>query len=154
MNKHTKAVVSFDKPNREAKLIKIPGGDKQRKQYGVNVSDTFNLDSYLAVVIANGLRLLAANSHCKQDLEGLEAAAMKLEFYASDPADVIHDNIDWSQDPDDDDDFLAWVNAEDQTAWPAMNEYRDKVQTAEEVQDRFAREALEWVATNFGTLWD
>lgn len=103
----------------------------QRARDGYSTPDTWGFDTYLARVIAGGLRHLADNCHgvpgtyTSEDrplhesaalwIADLEAAALKLEEYVD-----------------------------------------DEIPSHEEEQHRYeeAKDAMRWVAENFGSLWD
>lgn len=126
----------------------------QPRPYGINERDTWNMDGHLAAVMANGLRMLIAYGHCVRDQQEYERIASKLEFYAADDS-ALFDAIDWSNDPEETiDDLLDWVNAENRSAWPSMNEYAVKAAQIEYWQRQYMSEALIWLAAHWGELWD
>lgn len=133
-------------PNRLIYLDNVP------RPYGINEADTWSLDSHLAAVMANGLRMLVAYGHCVRDEAEYERIASKLEFYATDDS-ALHAAIDWSNDAEDDD-LLSWLNADDRSAWPGMNEYAEKSAQIEYWQRQYMSEALAWLTANWGELWD
>lgn len=133
-------------PNRLMYLGNVP------RPYGINETDVWNLDGHLAAVMANGLRMLVAYGHCVRDEAEYERIASKLEFYATNDS-ALFEAIDWSNDAEDDS-FLGWVNANDRSAWPGMNEYSAKSAQIEYWQRQYMFEALEWLAKYWGELWD
>jgi hypothetical protein len=127
------------------------------RPYGVNEPDTWAMDHYFAAAIANGLRMLVAYGNAVRDVEEYERIASYLEFYASCPSDALFEHIDFSQDKDEDNDeadLLEWVNADDRSAWPGMNEYCDKSAQIDEIRFEYQRRAFEWLTQHWGELWD
>lgn len=152
-----KTLSDFSSERNPAKLIEIPGDSyavEHRGRYGVTTSDTWNLDSYLARVLANAIRMFAATTHGLEDQNELELIACYFEFYSTEIHDVLHAAIDWSQDKKDTDDLLEWINAEDRSAWPGMNEFSEKSETVEYWQHQYGQEAMNWVARHWMELWD
>jgi hypothetical protein len=144
------------------KLSAVPHDDNestaQRGKYGVAEKDSWGLDAYLAEAIANGLRILAKNRRHVFDWDKVEDIISKLTFYYTDVESVMHDYIDWSQDPDaDTDDVLSWLNADDAERarnWPGMQEYVAKSEILEQMQRIYLNESLDWLKENWVRLWD
>lgn len=125
------------------------------RPYGINESDTWGMDHYMAAVLANGLRMLVAYGNAVRDVDEYERIASLLEFYSEDYGKALSENIDWSNDPDDTfDDLIEWLNAEDRSKWPGMNEYCEKSSIIDEIKEVYIREALDWLRDHWGELWD
>lgn len=146
------AVDLSKKRSRPSRLIYL---DNVARPYGINEQDIWNMDGHMAAVFANGLRMLAAYGHAVIDKDEYELIASKFEFYAMDHGSVLHENIDWSNDPDQDtEDLLDWVNANDRSRWPGMNEYAEKSDAIDIMKQVYIQEALEWIAKHWRELWD
>lgn len=142
--------------------------EEQRKLYGVSITDTWSLDSYLARFFANGLKMMAASAHAYPGVEpydgegGFEKwqrdlflVANKLEFYATDTTEAISENIDWSE--DESDDLLESLNQSEEEyirRWPAQHEYNIKTDIVDEVQRQYRKEAFAWLDKWWEALWD
>lgn len=127
------------------------------RPYGVNEQDTWAMDAYFALAMANGLRMLVAYGHCTRDEDEYERIASYLEFYGNCPADALFEYIDFSHDKDENEeaeDLLEWVNASDRSAWPGMNEYADKAHLIDEIRFEYMRRAMTWLTEHWGELWD
>ncbi len=128
-------------------------GNKARP-YGVNSEDIFGLDTYLAATIVNGLRMLMSEGNHYYDPE-MELVTDKIDFFLMDVHETIDSYIDFSNDRpdtfDEDGDFANWLSLEGR---PGAQEAYDKWCIVEDMQRIYMREALEWLAVNWGTLWD
>ena len=109
----------------------------QRARDGYSAPDVWGFDTYLAQVIAGGLRQLIANNHSTPTTyyEGeLETATKE----------------DWSEASE------RWL-ADLTAAADKLDRYvSDEILSMEEETRRYAeaKEAMMWVAENFGSLWD
>jgi hypothetical protein len=121
------------------------------RPYGVAERDTFNFDSYLAKVIANGLRMLVAYGHTEIDEEEYERIASKLEFYAMDTDSVIHEHLDWDNDRPGMIGEKDWLSTQGR---PAFAEYCDKSAQVNDWKNVYIDEALVWLRNHWGELWD
>lgn len=124
------------------------------RPYGINEYDTWNMGGHLAAVMANGLRMLVAYGHLYRDEESYERIASKLEFYATDYASALYENIDWSNDDDNElltDENGYWISPAGQ---PGFDEYCKKSTQIEYWQRHYMVEALDWLKVNWGGLWD
>jgi hypothetical protein len=120
------------------------------RPYGIAETDTWNMNSHLAAVMSNGLRMLIAYGVGVRDEKEYERIAQKLEFYATDTS-VLHSYIDWSQDPDRDIGDDNWLDTSDQ---PGFKEYCEKSEQIEYWQRHYMSEALDWLKVHWGELWD
>jgi hypothetical protein len=126
----------------------------ESRPYGINERDTWNMSTYMAAIMANGLRMINAYGHLCRDEEEYERIASKLEFYSIDYNKELHDNIDWSND---DQDLLQvdengyWISPEEQ---PGFDEYCKKSEQIEYWQRMYMLEGLNWLSEHWGELWD
>lgn len=146
-------MVDLNPEEREpAKLIALDEAGKEvARPFGVTIADTYNLDTYLAIVIANSLRLLAATTNTARDLSELELIAGKLEFYGNEPESAVRDNIDFSKDVGRDLEDPNWLSFH---GAPGFEEYCHKSQIVDKIQQVYIREALDWLKDNWSSLWD
>jgi hypothetical protein len=137
-------------PDGERKPAKLIYLGNYPRPYGVNEQDTWALDSHLANVMANGLRMLMSyGRHCWP--EEMEMIAAKLEFYAAESAEVCLDYIDFSNDEERDLEDPKWLDFDGQ---PGFKEYCEKSRIIDEMRMVYMREALDWLKEHWGSLWD
>jgi hypothetical protein len=145
--------IAFIKDDFSRKVPKLMYLGSEPRPYGINERDMFNMDGHLAAVLANGLRMLIAYGHHVIDEEEYERIASKLEFYADDYNSALHSAIDWSSDKPERD-MLEWVNSDDRSPWPGMNEYSQKSAQIDYWRYEYMREAMDWLKEYWGELWD
>lgn len=133
--------VDLDKtPRAPERLIYV--GNYPRP-YGINEQDTWNMRSYVAAVLANGLRMIMAYGHHVIDESAYDRIAGLLEFYATDHGDVLYEHIDWSRDNLD-----LWEGQ------PGFDEYFEKSVLMDTIKEDYIEESLAWLAEHWGELWD
>ena len=121
------------------------------RPYGVNEGDTYNLDSHLAAVMANSLRMLIAYGHTEIDEEEYEHIARKLELYATDTDSVIQKYLDWDGDKESVVGEEGWLST---SGRPAFVEYCAKSVQVDYWKRVYMLEALDWLKDHWGELWD
>ncbi len=149
----------------------------ERKIYGVTLSDTYSLDSYLSRVIGNGLVLLSENftgvpvvfsddpielisQKWKNELRQYGEIFIKYSLrdqYISE----IHDSINWPSESDhewfedDDEDFSVMKFPDPETEYgSAWEEYTKKTEEFQITLDKELNQALKWFSKYFQSLWD
>jgi hypothetical protein len=164
--------VNIDKSEKEEiSLIELPEDFAlERSRHGVSTEDSYDLSRHFALVLSNGLRLLANNLHgwpANDDFPNFEdwknanyEIAAKLEFVGNldEISTIIYDKIDFSQDKPHKDWFKdsgkGYLTFDSGGFHPGHDEYVLKTQIIEEVADNFKTEALEWINKNWWSLWD
>jgi hypothetical protein len=150
MNWGSRMYVKCFHPDGERHVPKLIHLGDEPRPYGVTEQDTWNLDHYLANVMANGLRMLMSSStHCWP--QEMETIASKLEFYASNPAETCLEYIDFSKDEHRDFDDEKWLDFDGQ---PGFQEYCEKSRIIDEMRIVYLNEALDWLKDNWSGLWD
>lgn len=114
----------------------------QRARNGYSTPDVWGFDTYLAQVVAGGLRHLANSSHAMPTV-GSSYYPADIEWGNEDPE--IHNAA-----------HVAWVADLNSAAEKLERYVNDELVSWEVEQHKHeeAKEAIRWVAENFGSLWD
>lgn len=123
----------------------------QPRPYGINEGDMFNMDTHLAAVMANGLRMLIAYGHTYIDENQYELIASKLELYATETDSTISQHLDWDNDRNYEIGEGDWLST---SGRPAFTEYCEKTAQVEYWKRKYMDEALAWLKDHWGELWD
>jgi len=139
----------------------------ERSKYGIAQADIICLHDYLGLILANGLRLLAEYEHGWPGTEEfptpesweakLIEIAEKLEQASTTDKqiDIMYNEIEWSEEdlkPAGLEDFSDWMNRETRT--PAFQEYSRRTEEINASADKNLKEAMEWLAEYWWSLWD
>lgn len=142
----------------------------ERAKYGVASVDTWCFHDYAGIVLANGLRILAEESHGWPDTEEyptFESWKDKLNEMANKliqasttgrQIDIMYGEIEWSKEDlkpaglEDLKDFNDWLNRE--TRSPAFQEYSRRTDEIHDLAEKNLKEAFDWLSRNWWALWD
>lgn len=140
---------------------------KERAEYGVARVDTWAFYDYAAVVLANGLRILAQDSNGwpgTEEYPTAESWTAKLNEIADkliqaattdEQIDLVFNEIEWGQEdfrPTGLEDFSDWFKKE--TSTPAFKEYSRRSDEIRDLAEKNLKEALDWMVANWWSLWD
>lgn len=143
---------------------------KERARHGVARSDTWSFHDYAGIVLANGLRILAEDSHgwpgteeyptFESWTEKLNEIADKLEQASTTDKqiDKMFNEIEWGEEDfkpaglEDMEVFSDWLEKE--TSTPAFKEYSRRTDVIRNLSEKNLKEALEWLTVNWWALWD
>jgi hypothetical protein len=144
--------------------------NEERAKHGVSRADTWSFHDYMGVVLANGLRILAEDSHGWPDTEEYptfeswteklnEVADKLIQASTTDrQIDKMYNEIEWSEEDlkpaglEDMEDFSDWLNEE--TSTPAFKEYSRRTDEIRSLAEKNLEEAFEWLSKNWWGLWD
>ncbi len=140
---------------------------EERARYGVSRVDGWSFHDYAGIVLANGLRILAEDSHGWPGTEEyptfeswtakLNEIADKLEQASTTDKqiDKMFNEIEWGEEdfkPAGLEDFPDWLEKE--TSTPAFKEYSRRTDEIRNLAEKNLKEAFEWLAKNWWGLWD
>lgn len=142
----------------------------ERAKYGVANVDTWCFHDYAGIVLANGLRVLANESHGWPGTEEYptfeswqdklnEMADKLIQASTTDrQIDIMYNKIEWSAEDlkpaglEDLEDFNDWLNKE--TKSPAFQEYSRRTDEIRNLAEKNIKEVFEWLSKNWWGLWD
>lgn len=139
----------------------------ERAKHGVSRVDGWSFHDYAGIVLANGLRILAEDSHGwpgTEEYPTFESWQNKLNEMADKliqasttdrQIDIMYNEIEWSAEdlkPAGLEDFNDWLNRE--TRSPAFQEYSRRTDEINDLAEKNIKEVFEWLSKNWWGLWD